>query len=382
MERRPLDCDHMATWALGTTTIPDGPTGGTALTVIEIERPRSPVTDVESSNDIGCLHGRRRLSGGNEGSNVTAGAKAPSGSSNATLQGVVAKDVGKYILHPSTIPQTDTFAPSNLNFLPCLTHSRIDVRRAAKFANWDPENHLEVGDWGRLTTGRPRWAFWRPKRCVFVKEGNIYKDKIAEKYGIPSPRLLGEENPNGLTWVTSLNARDMDIPTNMGKQTPELADCSVKVGFQFVSGRRDGSSSHDLSRLLGEEALRDCAVVSETHRCASYACYLTSSRTKDIVIGLSSQASENSSSTEVYPKWVRTNRTGYFKGKADNSGERKYYPLYKLVSVRSDGGNTVEDNYCSSIVHTYAILEEVETETPRYKNPLSLEQGVMGTATG
>ncbi|KAI6137457.1 hypothetical protein EDD17DRAFT_1501736 [Pisolithus thermaeus] len=225
-------------------------------------------------------------------------------------------------------------------------------RASKKFANWDPENHLEVGDWGRLTTGRPRWAFWRPKRCVFVKEGNIYRDKIAEKYGIPSPRLLGEENPNGLTWVTSLNARDMDIPTNMGKQTPELADCSVKVGFQFVSGGgtavllmvNDSVTTIDpataLSRLLGEEALRDCVVVSETHRCASYACYLTSSRTKDIVIGLSSQASENSSSTEVYPKWVRTNRTGYFKGKADNSGERKYYPLYKLVSVRSDGGNT------------------------------------------
>lgn len=225
-------------------------------------------------------------------------------------------------------------------------------RASRKFANWDPEEHLEVGDWGRLTTGRSRWAFWRPKRCVFVKEGNIYKDSIAEKYGIPLPRVLGEENPNGLTWVTSLNARDMDMPMITGKQTSELAECSVKVGFQFASGEgaavllmvNDSVTTIDpvtaLSQLLGEEALRDRVVVSETHRCASYACYLASSKTEDVVIGLSSQASEKSSSTQAYPKWVRTNKTGYFKGKADHSGERKYYPLYKLVSVRSDGENT------------------------------------------
>ncbi|KAI6005351.1 hypothetical protein EDC04DRAFT_2784049 [Pisolithus marmoratus] len=222
-----------------------------------------------------------------------------------------------------------------------------------KFANWDPEKHLEVGDWGRLTTGRSVWAFWRPKRCVFVKEGNIYKDKIADKYGVPLPKVLGEENPSGLTWVTSSNVQDMDIPTSMGQQTPELAECSVKVGFQFVSGGgeaavllmvNDSVTTIDpatrLSQLLGEEALRDRVIVSETHRCASYACYLASSKTKDVVIGMSSQASENPSSTQAYPKWVRTNKTGYFKGKADNSGERKYYPLYKLVSVRAAGGNT------------------------------------------
>ncbi|KAI6104451.1 hypothetical protein EDD16DRAFT_1638409 [Pisolithus croceorrhizus] len=155
-------------------------------------------------------------------------------------------------------------------------------RASKKFANWDPENHLEWTDVGHV------------------------------------PKCTRHE-----------------YPYEQGK-TPGLAECSVKVGFQFVSGGgtavllmvNDSATTIDpataLSRLLGEEALRDCVVVSETHRCASYACYLTSSRTKDI----------------AYRKWVRTNRTGYFKGKAHNSGERKYYPLYKLVSVRSDGGNT------------------------------------------
>ena len=90
-------------------------------------------------------------------------------------------------------------------------------RASKKFASWDPEKPVEVGDWGKITTGRPWWAFWRAKRSVFVKKGNIYRDKIAEECGVPPPTVLGEEVPNGLTWTTSLNARDMDIPVSMEK---------------------------------------------------------------------------------------------------------------------------------------------------------------------
>ncbi|KAG6333813.1 hypothetical protein ID866_5273 [Astraeus odoratus] len=95
-------------------------------------------------------------------------------------------------------------------------------RASRKFANWDPEKPLEVGDWGRITIGRPRWAFWRPKRSVFMKEGNIYKDHIAEQYGIPQPTILGEEVPNGLTWVTSQNAQDMDVSAGTEKYASTL----------------------------------------------------------------------------------------------------------------------------------------------------------------
>lgn len=90
-------------------------------------------------------------------------------------------------------------------------------RASKKFASWDPEKPVEVGDWGKITTGRPWWAFWRAKRSVFVKEGNIYGDNIAEECGIPQPTVLGEEMPNGLTWTTSLNAQDMDISVGMEK---------------------------------------------------------------------------------------------------------------------------------------------------------------------
>jgi hypothetical protein len=43
-----------------------------------------------------------------------------------------------------------------------------------KYASWDPEIQVEVGDYGRITSGKRRFPmFWR-KQGIFVKEGNIY----------------------------------------------------------------------------------------------------------------------------------------------------------------------------------------------------------------
>ncbi|KAL4080946.1 hypothetical protein J3A83DRAFT_4084490 [Scleroderma citrinum] len=222
-------------------------------------------------------------------------------------------------------------------------------RASKKFASWDPEKPVEVGDWGKITTGRPCWAFWRSKRSVFVKKGNIYKDNMVEKYGIPQPTVLGEEEPYGLTWTTSLNARDMDASTSMENHTPDLAESSVKAGFQFSPGGgavllmvNDSvtmiNPAGSLRRLLEVKALRDHVIVSEVHRCSSYARYLASPHTKDIVIGLNT-SNTGSTSAQIAPKWVRSNQTGNFKAKADGSGQRRYYPLYKLVSVREASEN-------------------------------------------
>jgi len=133
-------------------------------------------------------------------------------------------------------------------------------------------------------------------------------------------------------------------------QTPELAECSVKAGFQFSPGGgavllmvNDSvtmiNPASSLRRLLEVNALCDHVVVSEVHRCTSYARYLASSHTKDIVIGLNSSSS-GSPSAQTAPKWVRSNQAGDFKARADSSAQRGYYPLYKLVSVREASDNT------------------------------------------
>ncbi|KIJ62742.1 hypothetical protein HYDPIDRAFT_182752 [Hydnomerulius pinastri MD-312] len=217
-------------------------------------------------------------------------------------------------------------------------------RATKKFASWDPEVPVEVGDWGRFTTGRPRWAFWRAKRCLFVKEGNIYKDKIAEKYEIPEPRVIGEDSSDGLTWFTSPNVRDIDAES----QTPLLPECDLKAGFQFSS---DGGAvlvmAHDslttidpassLRRLLEVDTLRDRVLVSETHHCASYARYLASPRTGNVVIGLTAQPPPGAPSAQAEFKWVHSAIKGDFKSKADGTGERRCCPLYKIVSLKGAG---------------------------------------------
>ncbi|KAI6005349.1 hypothetical protein EDC04DRAFT_2611579 [Pisolithus marmoratus] len=207
--RRPFDCDRMATRAPGTTTISDGSTDTLLAFPYETTRALSVFGICIGSSVLG---GSWYAGSGNEGSNVTAS------SIRARLQFKVwiAKDAGKYIAGPSTIAQMNPSLPHPIS-LPYFsiypTLAPMSSRR--RYVDSHPEKHLEVGDWGRLTTRRSRWAFWPPKRCMFVKEGNIYKDKITEKYGVPLSKVLGEENPSGLAWVTSLNVRDMDIPTSV-----------------------------------------------------------------------------------------------------------------------------------------------------------------------
>ncbi|KAF8843208.1 hypothetical protein BDN67DRAFT_210660 [Paxillus ammoniavirescens] len=217
-------------------------------------------------------------------------------------------------------------------------------RACRKFPSWDPEVIVEVGDWGRLTTGRPRWAFWRPKRCIFVKEGNIYQDKIAEKYGIPQPTVMGEEGSDGLTWFKSHSTRDMDAATSAERQTPALAECAVKAGFQFTaSGGAVLVMANDclttvhpassLRRLLEVDGLRGRVLVSEVHRCASYARYMAPPRTSSVVIGLTAPPPSGDPSAQENSAWVLSTNKGELNCKVDSSGDRKFCPLYRLASL-------------------------------------------------
>ena len=84
-------------------------------------------------------------------------------------------------------------------------------RASKKYANWDPEVAVEVGDWGKITTGRTGLAFWRHDRGTFLKEGNIYKDGKAKKHGIPPPTDFGLEATDGVTWIASTNVQECDV---------------------------------------------------------------------------------------------------------------------------------------------------------------------------
>ena len=85
-------------------------------------------------------------------------------------------------------------------------------RASKKYANWDPEVAVEVGDYGRITEGpKSRLTFWRREQGTFLKEGNIYTDGQASTWKIPAPKENGTESNGGQTWVTSKNVRETDV---------------------------------------------------------------------------------------------------------------------------------------------------------------------------
>jgi hypothetical protein len=92
------------------------------------------------------------------------------------------------------------------------TYMELLYLASKKYAAWDPEITLEVGDWGEISKGRAcsSWAFWK-NRGNFVKYGNIYTDGKAAKYGIPAPKEYGAATATGATWIVSDNAEEISV---------------------------------------------------------------------------------------------------------------------------------------------------------------------------
>ncbi|KAJ7717806.1 hypothetical protein B0H16DRAFT_1897827 [Mycena metata] len=225
-------------------------------------------------------------------------------------------------------------------------------RASKKYASWDPEIPVQVGDWGRMTRGkrRLRLCFWR-KTGIFLKEGNIFEDGKAEEYNIPTPVEYGQETAGGEMWVVSQNAQQVDVEAAVGGATPALVQCKVNGAFKFSSGRgailvmeNDKMSSIDppgsLRRLLKDPSMRDAVIVSEVHSCSSYARMLTAQEGSTVALGLSVEPPVASVSATANATWVRSGASGNFKSQVNNKGERKFYPLFRLVSLTEQATTT------------------------------------------
>jgi hypothetical protein len=89
-------------------------------------------------------------------------------------------------------------------------------RVSNKYASWDPEIPVQVGDWGRITAGRTGYTFWRRGCGTFLKEGNIYEDGKADKYEIPRPEEHGLTADEAVSWIVSENAKSCDVDLAAG----------------------------------------------------------------------------------------------------------------------------------------------------------------------
>ena len=96
-----------------------------------------------------------------------------------------------------------------------------------------------------------------------------------------------------------------------------------------------------LRRLLSVEAMRDCVVVTQVHRCSSYARLLTTDKCGGVVVGLGAQPPIPVGSLSGDVQWAVSRNVGNFKSNVNKNGDRDFYPLFRLVSLRptalSDG---------------------------------------------
>ncbi|KAF8908530.1 hypothetical protein CPB84DRAFT_1959176 [Gymnopilus junonius] len=209
------------------------------------------------------------------------------------------------------------------------------VRSSHKYPNWDPE----------VSRKKPIG--------VFLKEGNIYEEGIAEKYDIPKPVEHGVDSTEGTTWVTSRNAQQVSVDADIAGQTPALVECSVKASFKFNSNKgavlaMDNdtiltiSPPGKLRRLLAAKELqKGYVIVSEVHRCSSYARFLSSSAGATVALGLSAQPPmADVGSAKVDAKWVHSSSAGNFKARVNKEGKRVFYPLFRLVALKESSVST------------------------------------------
>jgi hypothetical protein len=96
-----------------------------------------------------------------------------------------------------------------------------------------------------------------------------------------------------------------------------------------------------LRRLLDDESMQECVIVSEVHSCSSFARFLTTKEGGNVAIGLSVQPPVSGVvSATADANWVRSSQAGNFKSKVNKSGNRDYYPLFRLVSLKDKDTST------------------------------------------
>ena len=94
-------------------------------------------------------------------------------------------------------------------------YTELIFESSHKYAPWDPEVPVRVGDWGIITRGArsPWFAFLTRHRRqgIFLKYGNIYEDGRAKKFNIPPPQTHEHNGSSGISWIVSQNAVEISI---------------------------------------------------------------------------------------------------------------------------------------------------------------------------
>ncbi|KAF8188775.1 hypothetical protein K438DRAFT_1971949 [Mycena galopus ATCC 62051] len=134
--------------------------------------------------------------------------------------------------------------------------------------------------------------------------------------------------------------------------TPAIAQCKIKGAFKFSSGRGAILVMENtkltcidppgaLRGLLKDTSMRGFVIVSEVHCCSSYARMLTTQEGTTVALGLSVEPPvSGAASVSAAATWVRNVSSGNFRSQVNKKGERKFYPLFRLVSLTEKATST------------------------------------------
>ncbi|KAJ7222773.1 hypothetical protein B0H12DRAFT_1241075 [Mycena haematopus] len=221
-------------------------------------------------------------------------------------------------------------------------------RASKKYASWDPESRRL----GQNDTGKTDSDVLAQKRHI-LEGGQHYLDGKAKEHKIPEPiEYDGGESTEGETWVVSENAEQVDVSSSVGGITPAIAQCKVKGAFRFSSGRGALLVMENttltcidppgaLRRLLKDTSMRGSVIVSEVHCCSSYARMLTTREGTTVALGLRVEPPVSGvASASANATWVRNLSSGNFRSQVNKDGKRKFYPLFRLVSLTEKATST------------------------------------------
>jgi len=126
----------------------------------------------------------------------------------------------------------------------------------------------------------------------------------------------------------------------LSSQTPALISCKAKGVFKFVSGRgaiiamnNDTIYTIDspgkFRRLLDEERMRmpGLVIVSEVHRCSSYARFLATEDGATVALGLNLGDPVGDIASANNARWVRNSSAGNFKSRVNTNGRREFISI-------------------------------------------------------
>ncbi|EJD00261.1 uncharacterized protein FOMMEDRAFT_170227 [Fomitiporia mediterranea MF3/22] len=210
-----------------------------------------------------------------------------------------------------------------------------------QYANWDPSNPIEAGDYGGINYESGK----------FEKQGNLYRDDSIAEITTKYPPIHGSETKDMQYYSLGtdiINPKTQFDPDIFGKSKP-------LVGGQWHFSKRRGAvllihkaKTTTVPGVLLEE-LKECewvkgkCIVTHVHKSPAYAMYLSDKKEGNVSIALcpgpfSPNDTSSDKSGGEKPKWIAEGISASGSYRSASSDESNLIPLFRLKVVEKQGG--------------------------------------------